>query len=111
MAENGLPDKIYYSISELSNHFGVAQSLLRYWEKEFDKINPKRNKKGTRFYSKQDVEYISLVYDLVKKQGHTLEGARGQLKTHRKAKNNRKEALKTLVDLKTKVEALRDRLN
>ena len=111
MTENSLPDKIYYSIAELSKHFDVAQSLLRYWEKEFDKINPKRNKKGTRFYSKQDVEYISLVYDLVKKQGHTLEGARAQLKNQRKVVNNRKEALKTLVELKHKIESLRDKLN
>ena len=46
MSESQLPDKIYYSIAELSDHFGVAKSLLRYWEKEFDKINPKRNAKG-----------------------------------------------------------------
>ena len=110
MASNALPDKIYYSISELSQHFGVAQSLLRYWEKEFDKINPKRNKKGTRFYSKQDVEQIKLVYHLVKEQGHTLEGARQKLKRNKKKVEVRVEVKDRLEKIKADLIALRDQL-
>ena len=65
MPSSILPDKIYFSISEVSNHFGVATSLLRYWETEFDALKPKRNKKGRRFYSKQDIELIHSIYQLV----------------------------------------------
>lgn len=110
MSSKALPDKIYYSISELSEHFGVAQSLLRYWEKEFDKINPKRNKKGTRFYSKQDVEQIKLVYHLVKEQGHTLEGARQKLKHSKKKVEVRVEVKDRLEKIKADLIALRDQL-
>ncbi len=110
MSSKSLPDKIYYSISELSEHFGVAQSLLRYWEKEFDKINPKRNKKGTRFYSKQDVEQIKLVYHLVKEQGHTLEGARQKLKRSKKKGEVRVEVKDRLEKIKADLTALRDQL-
>jgi|SRR6056300_1237165 DNA-binding transcriptional MerR regulator len=110
MSSKVLPDKIYYSISELSEHFGVAQSLLRYWEKEFDKINPKRNKKGTRFYSKQDVEQIKLVYHLVKEQGHTLEGARQKLKRSKKKVEVRVEVKDRLEKIKADLTALRDQL-
>lgn len=100
MSEGQLPDKIYYSISELSEHFGVARSLLRYWEKEFDSIHPKRNKKGTRFYSKQDVEQIKLIHHLVKEQGHTLEGARSQLKKKKKKLVSQMEARDSLVKIR-----------
>jgi len=110
MSSKVLPDKIYYSISELSEHFGVAQSLLRYWEKEFDKINPKRNKKGTRFYSKQDLEQIKLVYHLVKEQGHTLEGARQKLKRSKKKVEVRVEVKDRLEKIKADLTALRDQL-
>lgn len=110
MPNNPLPDKIYYSIAELSAHFGVANSLLRYWEKEFSKINPKRNAKGTRFYSKQDVEQIRLVYHLVKEKGHTLEGARKELKTRKKQVANRIAVKESLLQIKTQLKALRDQL-
>ncbi len=110
MSNNPLPDKIYYSIAELSVHFGVANSLLRYWEKEFSKINPKRNAKGTRFYSKQDVEQIRLVYHLVKEKGHTLEGARKELKTRKKQVANRIAVKESLLQIKTQLKALRDQL-
>ena len=110
MSETALPDKIYYSIAELSDHFGVAKSLLRYWEKEFVKINPKRNAKGTRFYSKQDVEQIRLVYHLVKEKGHTLDGARKELKTRKKQVVNRIQVKDSLQHIKSQLEQLRDQL-
>lgn len=109
MQSKPLPDKIYYSISELSEHFGVAKSLLRYWEKEFASINPKRNKKGTRFYSKQDVEQIKLIYHLVKEKGHTLEGARGQLKNKKKI-HKQVDTKESLTQIRNFLVDLRDRL-
>ncbi|MFT4521421.1 MAG: DNA-binding transcriptional MerR regulator [Bacteroidia bacterium] len=101
MSEQSLPDKLYYSISELSEHFNVAQSLLRYWEKEFSVINPKRNKKGTRFYTKKDVEYISLIYHLVKECGFTLQGARDKIKTGKKGLESKIEITNSLKNIKS----------
>jgi DNA-binding transcriptional MerR regulator len=109
MAEQHLlPDKIYYSIAELSEHFDVAKSLLRYWEKEFDTIHPKRNRKGTRFYSKQDVEQIRLIYQLVKVEGHTLQGAKHQLKTQKKKVKAKVEARDSLLKIRNFLVELKD---
>ena len=73
--------KIYYSIREVAALFGVNESLLRYWEKEFPKqIAPKKTDKGTRQYTEQDIENIRMVYHLVKERKMSLSGARDSLK-------------------------------
>jgi DNA-binding transcriptional MerR regulator len=63
--------KLFYSISEVSAHFDVTASLLRYWESEFLSIKPRRNPKGTRFYSSKDIDEIRKIYYLVKENGYT----------------------------------------
>lgn len=73
-------DKLYYPIGEVAAIFGVNTSLIRFWEKEFDIIRPKKNKKGNRLFTKEDLENFHRIFDLVKKQGYTLEGARLKLK-------------------------------
>ncbi|MGB0487097.1 MAG: MerR family transcriptional regulator [Flavobacteriaceae bacterium] len=75
-----LPDKLYYGIGEVSKAFNVNASLIRYWEKEFDELNPKKNSKGTRRYSSIDIEKLQIIHHLVKEKGYTLEGAKDQLK-------------------------------
>ena len=75
-----LPEKRYYKIGEISKAFNVNSSLLRFWEKEFKHINPKKNKKGDRMYTIDDVEKLKLIYHLVKEKGFTLEGAKNKLK-------------------------------
>ena len=72
-------EKIYYSIGEVAEMFDVNASLIRFWEKEFDILQPKKNKKGNRLFTQHDVENIHLIYHLVKERGFTLEGARKQL--------------------------------
>ena len=72
--------KLYYSIGEVADMFGVNQSLLRFWEKEFPQISPKTTGRGIRQYRKEDVETIGLIYHLVKEKGMTLPGARQRLK-------------------------------
>ncbi len=76
--------KLYYSISEVSKHLEVAASLLRYWETEFSAINPKRNARGKRFYTTEDIEEIKRVYLLVKEKGHTLQGAKDKIQSNKK---------------------------
>ncbi len=72
-------EKMYYSISEVSNLTGLSQSNLRFWEKEFKNLNPKRNDKGTRFYTKEDIETIKQIAFLVNEQKLTLDGAKRRL--------------------------------
>ncbi|UYW00575.1 MerR family transcriptional regulator [Flavobacterium agricola] len=79
-----LPNKRYFSIGELAKHFGVNASLLRFWEKEFDIIQPKKNAKGNRMFTQEDVKNLTMIYHLVKERGFTLDGA----KMHLKAKLN-----------------------
>ncbi|MEI7597363.1 MAG: MerR family transcriptional regulator [Bacteroidota bacterium] len=73
--------KLYYTITEVAVMLKVNPSLLRFWEKEFDMISPKKNKKGTRHYTKKDIELIDTIYSLVKDKGFTLEGAKKFIKS------------------------------
>jgi DNA-binding transcriptional MerR regulator len=76
-------EKLYYSIGELSAMFQVNPSLIRFWEKEFDIINPHKNKKGNRMFTKEDVEHFRIIYNLVKERGFTLQGAKDKLKDNK----------------------------
>lgn len=89
--------KLYYSIGEVADMFGVNESLLRFWEKEFPNIKPRKNAKGTRFYRQEDIEEVRLVYHLVKEQGMTLTGARQKLKGN---KENTVQTMEVLSRLK-----------
>ena len=74
--------KRYYTIGEIAEMFDVATSLIRFWETEFDLINPKKNKKGNRQFTQEDVSNVKLIYHLVKEKGYTLQGAKDILKNH-----------------------------
>ena len=78
--------KVYYTITEVADLFHVNASLLRFWEKEFPVQlgHLKKNKKGDRFYNKQDIEKLKLIFHLVKEKRLTLEGARAHLKDQKK---------------------------
>jgi DNA-binding transcriptional MerR regulator len=78
---NNLPDKKYYSISEVAEHFNVNTSLLRFWEKEFNEISPQIKASGIRKYTKENIEKINLIYTLLKKEGLTIQGAKKRLKS------------------------------
>ena len=73
-------EKIYFSISEVADMFDVNASLLRFWEKEFPQLQPRKNSKGNRMYSKKDIELFKKIHELVRVQGFTLEGAKNALR-------------------------------
>ncbi len=79
-----LPDKLYYSIGEVAKAFDVNTSLIRYWEQEFPIIKPKKNKKGNRYFTPEDIKNLKIIYHLVKEKGYTLDGARVALTTNSK---------------------------
>ncbi len=77
---NKLPEKEHYKIGEVAKAFDVNTSLLRFWEKEFNIINPKKNDKGDRMFTKKDIKNFQLIFHLVKEKGYTLDGAKNKLK-------------------------------
>ena len=97
-----LPEKLYYSIGEVAKAFDVNASLIRFWEKEFDIISPKKNKKGNRYFTQQDIRNLKLIYHLVKERGYTLEGAKTALEEN--------ENIKSEVELIARLEYIRSEL-
>ncbi len=93
-------EKLYYTIGEVAKMFEVNTSLIRFWEKEFSIIKPKRNKKGNRLFTKQDVENFYIIYHLVKERGLTLEGAKKKMKENKDDTINNFEVVKSLNHIK-----------
>ncbi len=76
-------EKLFYPIGEIAQMFDVSVSSIRYWEKEFDILKPKKNKKGNRMFTKKDVENLRIIYHLTKERGFTLEGAKRKLRENK----------------------------
>jgi DNA-binding transcriptional MerR regulator len=94
-------EKKYHTISEVARIFGVAASLIRFWQSEFEIIDPKKNKNGNRQFTKEDIENIRIVYHLVKEKGHTLQGAKDILKLNKKKAYDKFEAIESLNKVRT----------
>ncbi|NUM32547.1 MAG: MerR family transcriptional regulator [Bacteroidetes bacterium] len=90
------PEKLYYSISEVSAMLNVNASHIRFWEKEFEILKPKKNTKGNRQFTKADIENLKLIYYLTKEKGYTLNGANEHLKTKRKSTEKNMKILESL---------------
>ncbi len=80
-----LPDKLYYSIREVSTHTNIEPHVLRYWESEFPSLRPKRNRGGTRTYRRKDVDEILAIRQLLHDEGYRIEGARKALRDRQKS--------------------------
>ena len=93
-------EKIYYTIGEVAELFEVNQSLIRFWEKEFDILKPQKNKKGNRLFTKSDLENLRLIYHLVKERGYTLQGAREKLRQNRENVVNTIQIIDSLNQVK-----------
>ena len=88
--------KKYYGIAEVAEQFGVAESLLRYWEKEFPNIKPRKSNRGVRQYTKEDIEEVRLVYNLLKVRGMKIAAAKQVLNKNRKAASDTSEIINRL---------------
>ena len=73
-------EKLYYRIGEVAEMFNVNASLIRYWESEFSVLRPRKSTKGNRMFPQRDLRYLRMIYQLVKVQGYTLQGAKDALK-------------------------------
>lgn len=104
------PDKRYYSIGELARAFNVNASLIRFWDKEFDVLKPKKNAKGNRMFTPEDVKNLQLIYHLVKERGFTLDGARTHLKEGQKKTLDKFEIINKLEAIKTQLTNIKNQL-
>ena len=102
--------KLYYSISEVAAEFGVAETLLRFWEKEFPQIAPKKSGRNVRQYTKEDIEQIRIVYNLVKVRGLKISAARDLLKKNKEGVGNSSEVIDRLQAIKAELQAIRAEL-
>lgn len=93
-------EKLYYSIGEVADIFEVNVSLIRFWEKEFDILKPKKNKKGNRMFKTKDLDNLKIIYHLVKERGYTLEGAKKKLKENKEDTINNFEIVNRLKDIR-----------
>ncbi|MCF8321155.1 MAG: MerR family transcriptional regulator [Flavobacterium sp.] len=102
--------KRYYSIGELAKAFDVNASLIRFWDKEFDILQPKKNAKGNRMFTPEDVTNLKLIFHLVKERGFTLEGAKTHLKEGQKKTLYKYEIISKLESIKMQLNAIKSEL-
>jgi DNA-binding transcriptional MerR regulator len=105
-----LPEKRYYAIGEVAKAFSVNTSLIRFWEKEFDVLKPKKNAKGNRKFTPEDIKNLKFIYHLVKERGFTLEGAKTHLKEEKREALNNFEIISKLEDVKSQLIKIKEQL-
>lgn len=105
-----LPEKRYYGIGEVAKAFNVNTSLIRFWEKEFDALKPKKNAKGNRKFTPDDIKNLKLIYHLVKERGFTLEGAKIHLKEEKQKTLSNFEIISKLEDVKSQLIKIKEQL-
>jgi len=104
-------DKLYYTIGEVADMFEVSRSLLRYWENEFAFLTPRKNKKGDRLFTKENIQQIQIIYNLVKIRGFTLEGAKQELKKEKSNLTEQYNLVDRLKMIHTRLKGLDDKLS
>jgi DNA-binding transcriptional MerR regulator len=104
-------EKLYYSIGEVATMLGVSKSLIRYWETEFDFLSPRKNQKGDRRFTKDNIEQLLIIHHLLKERGFTIEGAKLEIKAQKKNLLARQEILSRLVKVKDGLLQLRKHLS
>ena len=103
-------EKLYYSIGEVAEIFNVAPSLIRFWESEFEIIKPKKNRKGNRQFTKEDIENVKTIFHLVKEKGFTLQGAKEMLRNDTQSVRDKMEMIDSLRKVRGFLIELREKL-
>lgn len=103
--------KLYYSIREVAGMLQLPEHTLRFWEKEFPALKPKKTGGGARQYTQKDVDLLRLIHHLVKEQGLTIKAARERLKTTRQQVVNRQEIVARLRDIRAELMLMKEKLD
>lgn len=98
--------KLYYSIKEVAAMFGLKETLLRYWETEFPKLRPQKNKRGVRQYTKENIEDLRMIVHLVKDRHMTLQGARETMRHNNPNKDKQFELIERLTAVSNELQAI-----
>jgi DNA-binding transcriptional MerR regulator len=104
-------EKLYYSIGEVAELFNVAPSLIRFWESEFEIIKPKKNRKGNRQFTREDIDNVRTIYHLVKEKGFTLQGAKEMLRNDSQAVRDKMDMIESLKKVRTFLVELREKMS
>jgi DNA-binding transcriptional MerR regulator len=102
--------KMYYSMGEVSAMFGVKQSLLRFYENEFKILQPKKNKKGNRYFTPEDLENFKIIFHLINDKGYTIQGAKDHLKNNMGETRDNQRVINSLESMKKFLLEVRDQL-
>lgn len=102
--------KKYFTIGEVAKLLGVATSLIRFWETQFDFIRPKKNAKGNRKFTQDDLKKLKLVYHLVKEKGYTLQGAQDHIKNSKDSVDDKAEIIESLRNVRSFLEEMKKNL-
>lgn len=103
-------EKLYFTMKEVTEMLEVPPSMIRFWEKEFNELKPKKNKRGVRYFTQQDVSYLKLIYHYTKEKGYTLEGVKLKLKESKGKVPDKFHAIDSLKQVKSFLEELRNKL-
>ncbi len=95
-----LQQKLYYSISEVAGWFNVNTSLLRYWENEFDILQPRKTRKGDRLFRVEDIKNLQLIYFLLRQRKFSIEGAKSYLKNNKQKISVETQLVQSLTGFK-----------
>ena len=102
-------NKKYFNIGEVAENLNVNTSLIRFWEEKFDILNPKKNNKGKRKYTKKDIKILNEIYNLVKEKGFTIKGANSIMKSKDNSMKQN-EIVESLIKVKKSIENLKERI-
>ena len=103
-------EKVFYSIGEVAEKFDLPTSTLRYWEQEFSILKPKRNRTGTRFYTKKDIETLELIFHLVKERGMTLKGAKQKIRENKDELDSTQQVVRKLHHIRSLLVRIREEM-
>ena len=106
-----LPEKRYYKIGEVAKAFSLNTSHIRFWENEFDILKPKKNKKGNRLFTPEDIKNLKLIYHLVKEKGYTLDGAKSKMKEGKDDLLEKQELINKLEGIKAELKRIKEQLS
>ncbi len=104
------PDKLYYSIGEVSKMFNISKSLIRYWETEFEILKPHKNGKGERRFTKKNIDQLNLIFHLVKERGFTLKGAKTEIYSNKDKLQKKQLAIGKLREIKSFLKEIENKL-
>ena len=102
--------KLYYSIGEVSQLFNVNTSLIRFWEKEFEILRPKKNAKGNRLFTPEDLDNLKIIFHLVKERGYTLDGAKKKMRDNKNDLDHNVKMVESLKKVRSFLEELKEQM-